>query len=446
MTATINIQTTAGSDVVSFGAAILLAPKSIKFTTGAITVTGDNGDKLTIRGTFTYSGTPSLFTFTGGKVTSGTMTDNGAAYAGMTDLNVDAAAALAAINNKDIEAFFATIGPMKFMGNDGADVGYGATLGDELQGGLGDDTLSGLGGDDLIQGGVGGDTLNGGSGNDTLSYQDSGAKVSVSLLGAASGGDAAGDIISGFENIIGSAFADKLSGNGAANVLTGGGGDDTLKGAGGADTLNGNEGNDTADYSSSNAAVDVNLETGVGHGGHAEGDVLSLIENLKGSKYGDTLTGSNLVNKLDGGAGNDALHGGANTDTLIGGSGNDTLYGEAGHDTLTGGSGKDKFVLSSQEVDSDTITDFVSGSDKIVVDAASFGGGLTAGGITDLQFESNTTGAASTADVRFILDTTTGELHYDANGSDGINGGLAGNRIIAVLEAGTLVFGDFLVV
>ena len=446
MTATINIQTTAGSDVINFGAAILLAPKTTKFSLTTITVTGQNGDKFAIRGTFTYNGTPSLATFTGGTVTSATLTDNGGAYAGVTDLHVNAALALDAIVHADAAAFFDQIGDMKFMGNDGADVGYGGTLNDELQGGLGNDKLSGLGGNDLIQGGVGADELNGGSGNDTLSYQDSGAKVSVSLLGAASGGDAAGDIISGFENITGSAFADKLSGNGAANVLTGGGGNDTLKGAGGADMLNGNEGDDTADYKGSTSGVTIDLEAGTGSGGHAEGDTLSLIENVSGSSNGDTITGNNLVNVLKGQGGNDTLNGAGNTDTLDGGTGNDTLNGGTGHDTLTGGSGADKFVLGSQEADSDAIKDFVSGSDKFVIDSVAFGGGLDAGGLTDIQFEANATGAASTADVRFILNTMTGELHYDANGSDGINGGLSGNRIIAVLDTGTCGFGDFLVV
>ena len=45
-----------------------------------------------------------------------------------------------------------------------------------------------------------------------------------------SGGDAAGDTIFNFENLLGSSQADSLFGDGLANVLTGGAGDDFLFG------------------------------------------------------------------------------------------------------------------------------------------------------------------------------------------------------------------------
>ena len=61
-------------------------------------------------------------------------------------------------------------------------------------------------------------------------------------------------------------------------------------------------------------------------------------------------------------------------DTLNGGSGNDRLYGGSGNDTLTGGTGADKFVFSMRGIDgsvghdgNDVITDFVVGTDKLVL-------------------------------------------------------------------------------
>jgi Ca2+-binding RTX toxin-like protein len=60
----------------------------------------------------------------------------------------------------------------------------------------------------------------------------------------ASGGDATGDSFRNFENLIGSAHNDDLTGNSAANWLFGGAGNDTLRGGGGADTLIGGDGND----------------------------------------------------------------------------------------------------------------------------------------------------------------------------------------------------------
>ena len=79
----------------------------------------------------------------------------------------------------------------------------------------------------------------------SLVYALSDAGVTVNLAtGAASGGDAQGDMISGFERISGSPFADALSGNGAANYLFGGLGDDKIRGGSGADTIGGNGGRD----------------------------------------------------------------------------------------------------------------------------------------------------------------------------------------------------------
>ncbi|CAN0484539.1 unnamed protein product, partial [Phaeothamnion confervicola] len=48
-----------------------------------------------------------------------------------------------------------------------------------------------------------------------------------------------------FENLLGSSFADTLTGNIGANRLDGGAGDDTLNGGAGGDTLVGGAGNDT---------------------------------------------------------------------------------------------------------------------------------------------------------------------------------------------------------
>ena len=216
-----------------------------------------------------------------------------------------------------------------------------------LEGRDGDDELDGGPGDDTLIGGSGSDTLVGGPGSDTAGYRDSPAAVSVNLeTGAATGGHAGGDTLAGIENLSGSAFDDTLSGDAGDNVL---------EGAGGADTLAGGPGSDTAAYASSPAGVRVDLGAGTAAGGHAEGDTLSAIEHLLGSRHADTLTGDASANRLDGGPGNDRLAGGAGADTLVGGPGSDTaLYaaspapvsvhletgaatgGHAGGDTLAG--------------------------------------------------------------------------------------------------------------
>ncbi len=109
---------------------------------------------------------------------------------------------------------------------------------DTLLGGAGADTVYSGAGNDIVEGGAGADILLGGAGTDTLSYASSSAAVTVNLATrAASGGDAASDTFSDFENLTGSAFADTLTGDTGNNVITGGAGNDTIDGGLGTDTL-----------------------------------------------------------------------------------------------------------------------------------------------------------------------------------------------------------------
>ena len=83
-------------------------------------------------------------------------------------------------------------------------------------------------------------------------------------------------------------------------------------------------------------------------------------------------TDSNLT--ITGGTGNDILTGGTNptkTDTISGGLGADTIKGGRGVDILTGGAGADIFAYTatneSNTSTSDSIKDFVSGTDNIFI-------------------------------------------------------------------------------
>ena len=187
----------------------------------------------------------------------------------------------------------------------------------------GNDTIFGLGGNDYIKGGGGADTINGGGGIDTASYADSGAGVNVSLgTGQGSGGTAAGDVLISIENLQGSAFNDSVVGNASNNIF---------EGLDGADTIDGGGGTDTASYSGSDDGVTVSLSTGRGTGGHAAGDVLISIENLRGSARDDSLEGNASANVIQGGSGDDVVMGGLGADTLDGGAGIDTAdYSDSG--------------------------------------------------------------------------------------------------------------------
>ena len=102
---------------------------------------------------------------------------------------------------------------------------------DYVEGLGGNDEIFAGGGDDQIVGGTGADTLDGGADIDTLSYYNSASRVAVNLAAnLAQFGDAQGDIISGFENLVGSNFNDTLFGTDAANVISGYSGNDVIKG------------------------------------------------------------------------------------------------------------------------------------------------------------------------------------------------------------------------
>lgn len=213
---------------------------------------------------------------------------------------------------------------------------------DVLIGGGGADTLEGGNGSDWLRGDAGGDSLVGGAGSDFANYSWSSVGVTVSLLtGAASGGEAAGDSLSGIENVWGSNGSDLLTGDGGANWIAGNDGNDTIVGGAGADRLEGRVGSDVVSYATSSAGVNVSLAAGTASGGDASGDVISGFEHVWGSNSADTLTGDGGANWIVGNDGNDALVGGAGADTLEGGNGSDWLRGDAGADSIVGGAGND---------------------------------------------------------------------------------------------------------
>lgn len=119
-----------------------------------------------------------------------------------------------------------------------------------------DDMLIGDSADNVIVGGLGNDIMSGGTGTDLLDYAGAISGITVDLSNAAQQ-DTFGaglDTISGFENLIGSAFNDTLTGDANDNIITGGAGDDVLSGGAGSDTV---------DYSGAGSRVRVDLSTAV---------------------------------------------------------------------------------------------------------------------------------------------------------------------------------------
>jgi len=149
------------------------------------------------------------------------------------------------------------------------------------------------------------------------------------------GGALADRIISGSGNdyLYGNQGDDFLSGLAADNFdikyYYGGAGDDWLEAGRGTDNFDGEAGDDTVSYAwvegRTPEGVTVNLLTGKGSGGFAEGDTYRRIENVYASHLDDFLIGNGGTNYLEGRSGNDRIRGGFGGDILEGGSGIDTL-------------------------------------------------------------------------------------------------------------------------
>jgi len=168
---------------------------------------------------------------------------------------------------------------------------------------------------------------------------------------------------------------DTLTGASASDTLIGGDGNDTLIGDAGSDILRGGAGNDTLDgqgatrdfdlidFSDGNAGINFTLTQSASvttfTASAASGlgtDNYRNMEGVIGTNFADTLNGSNFADIIKGGGGNDIINGN---------DGDDFIYGGAGDDGLNGGLGKDTFVYEGSGLGTDTITGFVSGTDKI---------------------------------------------------------------------------------
>ena len=148
-----------------------------------------------------------------------------------------------------------------------------------------------------------------------------------------SGGDASGDIATGFDHVIGGRSGDTLTGNDNANELrgmggndklNGGDGDDMLKGGDGDDMLKGGDGDDMLDggpggddlegggtelvpgtdvatYASAEAGVTVDLSGGNSGRGDADGDSFKGIEQYVGSYHADIFIAGDDPEHITGG-------------------------------------------------------------------------------------------------------------------------------------------------
>src|SRR4051794_4302163 len=254
-----------------------------------------------------------------------------------------------------------------------------------ITGTAGDNTIYGEDGDDTLNGGPGLNALHGGKGNDVLN-------AGAGPLGVFAYGEDGNDTLhgnSGDDNLIGGEGDDFLSGGSGKDFLSGGPGDDWLMPGPDPNMVDGGDGNDTVDYSGSSGGVNIDLsillKPVAGLGGYAQGDVISSVENVVGSKFADKLTGDGGSNVLSGGP---------------------------DKDTLTGGGGADTFYFANAREGIDTITDY--SGDKIGLSQDSFS-------LTSLQdgvnFIADNAPLSREAESTILYDTKTGALYWDPDGT-----------------------------
>ena len=234
-----------------------------------------------------------------------------------------------------------------------------------------------------------------------------------------------------------------MTGNAGANILIGTASNDLLFGGLGVDHLDGGHGSDI--YLINAAAEHTAAEiTDTGATGSDEvrfasttaNDTLTLyagdtgIERVvigTGSGTSAVTTGTKVLHvdasavlnglSITGNAGANMLKGTAFNDVLVGGNGNDTL---------TGGLGADIFVFNTpphSSTNHDTITDFQPGQDLLQFSKGVFTTiSSTVGELLHANefWSGNGVTSAHDSSDRFVYDTATGNLYYDADGSGGV--------------------------
>ncbi|MEQ1940710.1 calcium-binding protein, partial [Mesorhizobium sp. CN5-321] len=258
-----------------------------------------------------------------------------------------------------------------------------------------DDVLRGDDGDNIIRSLRGNDTVDGRGGSDEIHYGGDHDVLYVEVdLVAGTGIEhyADGittDTLTSIERIRGSHGNDTLYGDDNDNIIKGLAGDDAIDGRGGIDAVDyHNDAN-----SGGTSGVTVNLATGTATDGFGDTDTLTNIEDVRGTRFDDIITGDSGSNLLVGDDGNDTINGGGVasaefSDFLDGGAGNDTLT-IVGQGQALGGDGDDRIIgETSGDVDNIDYAEvlYVTSTTGIVANLTATSHGGLGGGNTTTGF------------------------------------------------------------
>ncbi|MCC5621937.1 calcium-binding protein [Nostoc sp. CHAB 5715] len=233
--------------------------------------------------------------------------------------------------------------------------------------------------------------------------------------------------------------------------------DDSFEGSKGNDTINGGAGIDVISFQKFSEGVIVNLSTGLAVTSFGT-SVISNVEDIEGSAFGDILTGNSGNNQIQGFGGADRINGGAGFDTavyfdassgvgvdlsaglVVGGSGNDTLVsiervlGSRFSDVLIGSNANESFLggFGDDSIDGgggiDTVEYGFVGS-SVIVDLAN---GVAIGGA----------GTDSIFNVENVKGSIFNDVLFGNSGANVINGDNGDDILSGDLGADTLTGGQ----
>jgi Ca2+-binding RTX toxin-like protein len=305
---------------------------------------------------------------------------------------------------------------------------------DFLYGGNGVDYLDGGEDSNTLRGGAGDDILYGVEGNDSVDFSNLNTTVEINLEDGYADGSDGHDTLIEIENAIGSQDGDTITSSSVKNIIDGQDGDDTLYGSSGNDTIYGGAGEyDIVDYSKSDDSVKVELFQNRATGDFIGVDFIDQVENIRGSRHSDELSGDDDINTIYGADGEDILSGKGGDDTLLGEDGSDTLRGGEGDDTLDGG--------DDAGID---VADYLDATASISVDLNTQGEkdiGAGQGKDTFISIEGVSGGKHSdeligTEDDNYLFGNGGADTIEGRGGDDLIDGGEGDDDVVSYINAG----------
>ncbi|HEX8620614.1 MAG TPA: calcium-binding protein [Allosphingosinicella sp.] len=282
-----------------------------------------------------------------------------------------------------------TSGPDVLTGFGGADQLLGLEGSDVLDGGAGDDVLDGGADSDTLHAGRGDDLLIGGLGNDIYRFDAGDGNDAIrEYEGTGPGGN---DTVYLGPGILRLDTTIARSPDGLSYILFFGGGEESL-------TL----------Y------------------GMATGAPQYQVEQIRFAPFWIVYTGASLAFRardvgngddiLSGSEGTDIIRGLGGNDAIDGGAGTDWLRGDGGNDILTGGADADLFQFGPNDIgsQSDRITDFVSGEDRI--DLAAIDADPADGADQAFSFIGSAPFSGTAGELRYVFDGTDTRVEGDLDG------------------------------